>query len=324
MVFKKYRSFMMKCIVLTCIVSCLMMMGGTYQTMAVTGEGTSPAVNHNLPVPVNKEGDGKGVVLMYHHLVPDDLYRTGKYKGNNAVMPVVQFDAQMKYLSENGYTTLFMSELNSYIRKGIALPKKCVVITFDDGYESNYVYALPILKKYNVKATIAVVVASTVKDSSPGNTNTFDPAVLSHLTFNQMREMQDSGLVEFGSHSYDGHALIPVNASGDQGKFFLAKKFLDSQNRIENTNEYLQRIDDDLRLSKYTLEKELGTPIKYFAYPYGANNETVKQAVARAGYEIAVTVKVGQITKASDPLVLNRKNVDPNLTISQYAQLLNQ
>ncbi|MCX7715391.1 MAG: polysaccharide deacetylase family protein [Clostridia bacterium] len=92
------------------------------------------------------------------------------------------FDEQMKFLAENGYTSIFAEDL-PYAHKY----KNPVVVTFDDGYLDNYTYAFPILKKYNVKATIFVV------SSLVGKPN--------YMTREQLREMSDSGLVSIQSHS---------------------------------------------------------------------------------------------------------------------------
>lgn len=288
---------------------------------AAGGNGVVSDSYTDTPVLNSVGGNGNGVVLMYHHLVSDEAYATGKFAGNNAVIPVGQFENEMYYLAQNGYTTLTMSEVNTYLRNKITLPPKTVVITFDDGYESNYVYAYPILQRYNLKATIAVIVKSSL-DGVSGSNGEYDPAGKTHLTFEQMREMVKSGLIEIGSHSYDGHAYI-TTADSDYGKFFTQRKYLPELGRSEIYDEYFTRINDDLRLSKYILEQELGREICYFAFPYGSNSSDVVTALQYNGFEIATTVAAGRIAGHSNIYLLNRKNVNPQISISQFANLIN-
>lgn len=305
---------------LVLIFSFLFLFGISGSAFAVTASGSLSDAYTDTPVLDTVDGNGNGVVLMYHHLVPDDVYASANYTKSNAVISVSQFEQEMAYLANNGYTTLTMSEVNTYLRNHLPLPEKTVVITFDDGYESNYVYAFPILQKYQLKATIAVIVKSSLDEVS-GSNGAYNPWKQSHLTFNQMREMQESGLVEFGSHSYDGHAYITTETSAF-GKFFVHRKYLSDLGRSETYDEYFTRINDDLRMSKYILEKELNTEICYFAFPYGNNSDDVIQALQYNGFEIATTVKTGGFQNGTNVYLLNRKNVAPDISIAQFADLV--
>ena len=305
------------------IISIVMLLCFAFPSAAIaaTSGGTLSDAYTDLPVRDTISGNGRGVVLMYHHIVPDDVYASGIYDGNNAVISVSQFDEEMNYLYQNGYTTLTMSEINTYLRNNMTLPQKCVAITFDDGYESNYIYAYPILQKYGLKATIAVIVSSSL-DNVSGSVGEYNPAGKSHLTFDEMREMQASGLIEIGSHSYNGHALITTETTAN-GKFFVHRKYLSNLGRSETYDEYFVRINDDLRMSKYILEQELGTEICYFAFPYGSNSNDVVTALKYNGFEIATTVSAGNISANSSVYLLNRKNVNAGIDIRQFANLIN-
>jgi len=82
-------------------------------------------------------------VLMYHHILPKDGFIASS---------VDNFDKQMKFLSDNNYKTLSSEEFFLFKKGELKLPKKSVFITFDDGWRDNFIYAYPILKKYNLKA----------------------------------------------------------------------------------------------------------------------------------------------------------------------------
>ncbi|MBZ9606738.1 polysaccharide deacetylase family protein [Clostridium estertheticum] len=126
------------------------------------------------------KASGKSVpVLMYHSI---------DYEKDNPIrLPVKRFDEQLKYLKDNGYYTITLTDLYDYLIKDIPIPEKSVVLTFDDGYEDNYTEMFPVLKKYNFKATIFVITGSI--DKSPN-----------YMTSKQLIEMEKYG-VDIGSHT---------------------------------------------------------------------------------------------------------------------------
>lgn len=276
------------------------------------------AANIPLAPASNPDRDYGAVALMYHHIVTDEDFATGKYAGNNAVIALSQFEEEMAYLAAHKYHTYTMSEAAAMLYNSLPFPDKSVMITFDDGYASNYELAFPILQEYNLKATIAAVVISTEQAENGGAAK----QPLPHLTFEQLREMQASGLVEIGSHSYNGHGLIPTGANGSTGKFFVTKKYMAEQGRRETEAEFAERITQDLRHSKEVLESELGRPIYYFAYPYGAVSSGAVDALKNSGFLVAITTNSGDIYKNSDPLKLNRRNVDQGVSLEKFASLL--
>ncbi|WP_375724275.1 polysaccharide deacetylase family protein [Arcobacter sp. KX21116] len=96
-------------------------------------------------------------VLMYHHILSQDSFIASSVKN---------FDAQMKYLNENGWKSLTSNEFYLYKQGKLKVPKKSLLITFDDGWRDNFIYAYPILKKYNLKATLFVVTQWIEKSSN--------------------------------------------------------------------------------------------------------------------------------------------------------------
>lgn len=262
--------------------------------------------------------DHGAVVLMYHHIVPDEEL-VGDSIGNNAIISYSQFAEEMEYLADSGYRTFTASEAAGIIKNGLNFPEKTVILTFDDGYASNYTLAYPLLRDLGLKATIAVVVSSSMSASEPGGAALQN---IPHLTFAEMREMEAAGVIEIGSHSYDGHGLIRSSQGGKQGKFFVDKAWLPYESRMETQDEYADRIRQDLRVSKLILEAELGHRINYFAYPYGVYNSAVKQALEDGGFLIAVTTTKGTINVNSDVFKLNRRNVDQGIGLREYAKLL--
>ena len=117
--------------------------------------------------------------------------------------------------------------------------------------------------------------------------------------------------------------MIVTNANGSQDKFFVSRMYLPEEGRKETAAEYIERITQDLRRSKDILEGQLGAPVNYFAYPYGVVDSNVVNALNQNNFLVAVTTASGTINKNSDPFRLNRRNVDQNISLSQFAALLN-
>lgn len=186
-----------------------------------------------------KRTDVKIPILLYHNFVTTvPEFDSDNF---NYINTPQSFEENVKTLLENGYTILSMEDLNNVNEGKSELPEKPILITFDDGYYSNYEYIYPILKKYNVKASIFIVTDNIGKEIEG----------IKYLGWNECKEMQNSGLVEIFSHSkrhifYD---RVPV-----------------------------RELRDDVIESYKLIEKNLGKQeLKVFAYPYGAyTSETVR------------------------------------------------
>lgn len=129
---------------------------------------------------VNGVGNSRKIpVLMYHSIDFE--------KGNELRIPKDKFRLQMKYLKDNGFTTLTLNELYSYIVFDTNLPAKPIILTLDDGYVDNYTNALPVLKEFNFKATVFMITSCIDSDKS-------------YLTSNQLQEMDKAGM-DIESHT---------------------------------------------------------------------------------------------------------------------------
>lgn len=129
--------------------------------------------------------------------IPVIMYHSIKYEKNNCVrLPKENFEKQMKYLKDNNYTTLTLDELYDFFEKNIPVPKKSVVLTFDDGYKDNYDTAYPILKKYGFKATVFVI------------TNCIGTG--EYLTEEELKEMDQNGF-DVESHTANHETLTKLS-----------------------------------------------------------------------------------------------------------------
>ncbi len=188
-------------------------------------------------------------ILMYHNI--NDNYDIGN-KSNE--MSSVEFEDQLKALKRSGYNTITFNEYIDY-RNGInTLPDNPIIITFDDGYLNNYTTAFPLLKKYDMKATIFIIT---------GRVNLNDSVVYPHFSWEQAKEMENSGYIDIESHT-NYHNML---------------------NRISDSS-----LVYELRKSRYLIKKHLGKDVSILAYPYGFYNENVIEHAAKAGYTAAVII----------------------------------
>ncbi len=262
------------------------------------------------------------IILMYHHVYPKGTYTEAEEAENGSLLPIENFEEQMKWLAENNYHTMLMSEVEPYLLERRPLPPQTVIITFDDGYESNYVYAFPVLEKYHVRANIAVVVRDSERRNEYLDDSPYDPKSLRHMTFWQLKQMSDSGLVEVGSHSYDGHVKVNTDKKGGTEPFFMSKKYNTVTKERETQEQYEARILTDLQKSKAVLEDKMGKKVNYFAYPYGRCDTTVINAVEKAGFTIATTTNPGSINERSNKMALPRYAVTSQMTLDEFEELV--
>ena len=201
-----------------------------------------------------------GIPVLNYHQINDT-------EKNALTVNTEQFEAQMKYLSENGYTAITPADMLDAWENGTQLPEKPVIITFDDGYLDNYNHAFPVLEKYQLKATIFLI-------SDYVNT---DP---NYLTWSAVQDMQQSGLIDFESHTLS-HEELTKAPDLDEAKHQLTG-------------------------SKQAIEWNLGKQVNFIAYPCGEYNDDIEQATKDAGYRAAFTVNYGLAEPGEDPFILDR------------------
>lgn len=180
--FRLKRTYLFALCAAAVVVAVVWTFGHTSKTAAASAENTQDSVR--LPI------------IMYHGILKDSKYR-GKY-----IVSPQTFESDICFLQKNGYETVGVSDVVDYVECLKPLPTKPVMLTFDDGYYNNYLYAYPLAKKYNVKIVIAPIGYYTdvyaEKDADHPN--------YSYLTWGEMAEMMSSGLVELENHSYNLHS----------------------------------------------------------------------------------------------------------------------
>jgi len=219
-------------------------------------------------------------VLMYHRVVDQPL-SSSRF---NIYITQEDLAKQLLLLKRWGFETVTFQDL--LIRK---IPKKSVILTFDDGYEDNYHRLFPLLQKHQMKAVLYILGNRThtlnfwdVPQGEP-------EAPL--LKSEQIKEMSQSGLVEFGSHSMNHVRLVGLAPDEAQREVGDSKKALE---------EFLQK------------------PVISFAYPFGVFDEQTKKITAQAGYTFGIAVNRGPRRFSRDLMEIRRVHMFPKTSNFEF------
>lgn len=217
-------------------------------------------------------------IIMYHGLLKEE-----KRQGQYVISPDL-FEQDLKYLQENGYTTVVVADLIDYVKNGKDLPSKPVMITFDDGYYNNYLYAFPLLKQYNSKMVLSPIGRYT--DEYTQNKDTH--ANYAHCSWDAVREMMESGLVEFQNHSYNLHSI-------DHGRKGAKKK------TVESLVDYRSLLVDDVMKMQNRMHEETDYTPTAFTYPFGAVSSESLPILKELGFQATLICESHINTITRDP-----------------------
>lgn len=243
-------------------------------------------------------------ILMYHHLAEEG-------EGNDT-MSVSRFTEHMAALQKAGYETVTFEELRAYVEQGAELPEKPIVITFDDGYESNFDLAYPVLQKYGMKATVFVIGVSVGKDTYKDTGVAMTP----HFSLAQAQEMMDSGLVSIQSHGYDLHQVHGRDAEP------IRTGALQMEGEPEEA--YITMLREDCK----TMTELLGYAPEVLAYPYGSCSNLSEVILSEMGIPTTLTIvqKTNTLIKGMPQSLrqLGRYYMKEEITAPELLELLKQ
>jgi glycosyltransferase involved in cell wall biosynthesis/peptidoglycan/xylan/chitin deacetylase (PgdA/CDA1 family) len=212
-------------------------------------------------------------VLMYHHVGPPE-----PNSDPDLTVSTERFEAQVRFLARRGYVGIRASDWLSWIQHGKPLPKKPMLLTFDDAFEDLGRHALPVLERYGFGAVVFVVT------NCVGKANIWDQqrgyALRPCLTADQIQYWSTKG-IEFGAHS---------------------------RNHPDLTTLEEPELRDEVAGSRFDLERIAGFPINSFAYPYGPYNVAVANCVAEH-FDLAFTTDDGLNTLRTNRSLLHRNMV---------------
>ncbi len=156
--------------------------------------------------------------------------------------------------------------------------------SFDDGYLSTYLNVYPLVKEYNMKIVLSVI-GKSVDDFSKVCDENIE---YSHVTWDEIKEMQQSGLVEIQSHSYNLHKI-------SKGRYGCCQ--LDNES-LENYEEFLS---NDLNKLQEEILSVTGSSPNTFTYPYGRYNDKIETIIKKLGFKATLTCKFGVNVIDNDP-----------------------
>lgn len=185
------------------------------------------------------------------------------------------FQLTLRMFEEEGYNTISLSSMIECLSGDKPFPERTLVLTFDDGYESIYKEAFPVLQNYGMTATVFLVMGDQTEKSDSEHLPTISGRKM--LSWENIYEMQAAG-IDFGSHTLTHPDLTQL---------------------------HLEHIDREIRESKTKLEDTLGREVSAFAYPYGYHTRTIREIVKKY-YSLACSGRLGVVTRSSKPFALER------------------
>src|SRR5215813_1449177 len=247
--------------------------------VATTPKTNKPVVDQTAQV----------LIFCYHRLV-DKI----RYPGTE-ITPAA-FEAQMKELKDKGITVISMQDLLAWKRSEKSIPPRCAVVTFDDGWKSQYEVAWPMMKKFGYPFTLFIYTEG-VRGGTLGGGEA--------ITWEQLADMRDNGV---DIHAYsathqdlrEGHSVMVIEPGGKRSR----KKLTGA--------DYEKWVQNEVVGCKELLEQRLGIKVNCYAVPFGNYNEHVKELARNAGYEAMFTVYGQPITFTSPMDSIGRYAIEAN------------
>ena len=204
-------------------------------------------------------------------------------------LSAADFEAQLEYLKRNRFRVLSFAEVEEIMLKGQPIPERAVVLTIDDGYRSVYEIAWPILRKHGIKATLF-------------NYTDFIGAPAA-MTWSQMREMADSGLIEIESHAKSHSSLT-------------------KQPSDENQSAYVARLREEIRGANRLFQRHMNSTPRFLSYPYGRSSTDASRVASEEGIALAATVTRGRNATYADPYLLHRTMIYDDHDLEDFENML--
>lgn len=226
-----------------------------------------------------------GLLVLSYHDVRDDVAAKGD--PDRYAVSTSNFAAHLDWLRSHAYHPVSVQQVLDARAGRRALPSRPVLLTFDDGLRSVYTRVFPLLQAYGYPALVAPVTSWV--ELPADQVVPYGHRDFTHddfVTWAQLREMQDSGLIEIGSHSDDLHKGIPGNPFGNQTPAAVTRRW-EAGKGYESEADYRQRIQTDLRHSRDAIVAHLGKPPRAMVWPYAAYNRASNAIAAQLGMTLS-------------------------------------
>jgi biofilm PGA synthesis lipoprotein PgaB len=211
------------------------------------------------------------------------------------------------WLRNNGFTPVSVSDLVAAQNGELQLPEKAVVLTFDDGLRSVYTHVYPLLRLFEYPAVVSVVTSWISGESQPSDGAYADTSEF--VSWEELREMHESGLVEIATHSHDLHKGVLGNPQGNTQPAAVTRTWFGDH--YETTDEYFERVRSDLDHSATLIREHVGVSPRIVTWPYGAYNDQLVRIANELGMPITFTLD-SEVRSVDELNVISRHLVTGN------------
>jgi len=242
------------------------------------------------------------VALCYHDIVTVNSAAQQRTRPKAQAISADTLVRHFNWLAMQGYQPVSFQQIVDAHHGKAALPEKAVLLTFDDGYRSFYERVLPLLQLYNYPAVLAVT-GSWLAVPEGGEVTYGERERLprdAFLSWSQLREIRDSGLVEIASHSYDLHHGEVGNPYGNTQPAATTRIYDAATQRYEDEHSYSERLRRDLQRNNQLLEQQLGITPRVIVWPYGAYSGYSQEIAAEQGLTYSLTLDQQGLNRVRD------------------------
>lgn len=254
-----------------------------------------------LFIPLPAAGADKFITLCYHD-IPEVAFTPYD-------VPRHVFIKQLEYLRQNGYEFISPEKIYQAKQGRSSLPEKAVLLTFDDSYLSFYHFVFPLLKLYRIPAVLSIVTSWIEQPNKK-----ISPQLMS---WKQIKEVTDSGLIFISSHTHDLHKEIVYNSAGNVGAGSSLFKYDPETKSYEREEMFAKRIAADLAASIKIMQRETGKRPALLTWPYGEFNKLALREAQKLGFEIIFTLENG-FTDLKNLERANRNMITNDLGIRDF------
>lgn len=278
-----------------------------------------------MPTPaVEDANDGKSFRVLAFHDIRENLRASFETYPDATAIDDRALNDMFTWLKDNNYHPVSVDQIIAAREGKQPLPSRAILLTFDDGYRSFYTHVYPLLKAYNYPAVQALItgwvghsaqekIAISDKISVPGDY---------FLNWEQVSEMQKSGLVEFASHTHNLHHGQLGNPQGNELPAAPSLLYMRKEGRYETEDEYKKRVTADFKTSSELIAQHTGHAPRIIVWPYGAYQRTLQNIASQLGMKIMFTLDPGP-NPPSKPLdKVSRILISYDLTPAQLKEAL--
>lgn len=260
--------------------------------------------------------DNSFIVLAYHDVEDDSADQRFMSVRTSALRD------QFAWLRENGYQPISVEQIRAAHRGEITLPRKAVLLSFDDGYQSFYTRVFPLLEAYQWPALWAPV--GSWVDTPANKKVKFGDEYIDRekiATWQQIAELARSPLVEIGAHTWNSHYGVQANPSGGKLPAIANRSYNPGTSTYETEQQYRRRVSADGQNITVHLKKHTGKQPKSWVWPYGAENGVAIQELKKLGYDTFFTLEDGLAT-ADNLDAIPRLLINNNPSLIEFAQMV--